>query len=87
MIMKRSLHACKLTAGKFAAVDLPTFLAVRISHYLHRNWQNAIEIKFSNSKHFTNVIDSYWFLFWYLCEQVFKASYTYYTVLVDDNKK
>lgn len=30
MIMKRSMHACKLTAGKFASVDLPTFLAVRI---------------------------------------------------------
>lgn len=29
MIMKRSLRACRLTAGKFASVDLPTFLSVR----------------------------------------------------------
>lgn len=45
MVMMRSKRACRLTAGKFASVDLPTFLAV------------------------------------------FKASYTYYTVLVDDDPK
>ncbi|XP_055306215.1 odorant receptor 94a-like [Sitodiplosis mosellana] len=45
MMMMRSKRACRLTAGKFAAVDLPTFLAV------------------------------------------FKASYTYYTVLVDDDRR
>lgn len=28
MIMMRSKRACRLTAGKFASVDLPTFLAV-----------------------------------------------------------
>lgn len=33
MTMSRSLRACRLTAGKFAAVDLPTFLAV-CCHFL-----------------------------------------------------
>lgn len=28
MVMMRSKRACRLTAGKFASVDLPTFLAV-----------------------------------------------------------
>lgn len=28
MIIMRSKRACRLTAGKFASVDLPTFLAV-----------------------------------------------------------
>lgn len=37
MIMMRSMRACKLTAGKFASVDLPTFLSVcdkHVSHFL-----------------------------------------------------
>lgn len=40
MTMSRSLRACRLTAGKFAAVDLPTFLAVcHILFLTLRKWQ------------------------------------------------
>lgn len=34
MLMMRSMHACRLSAGKFAAVDLPTFLSVRLCVYI-----------------------------------------------------
>lgn len=34
MIMIRACHACRLTAGKFASVDLPTFLTVCIAYFL-----------------------------------------------------
>lgn len=73
MVMMRSKRACRLMAGKFAAVDLPTFAAVCIISILTLK-DNMRDFPYNDNR--THKIF-----------QVFKASYTYYTVLIDDEPK